>query len=171
MKSVTRGFTLIELLIVIAVLGILAAGVLVALNPFEQLARGRDAGRRSAIDQVGKATQVYYTAQTTYPTQGTTWMTLLQTSGEIKVLPTNPSASGYTTGCNTAGVAEGGYCYQTNGTDAVVYGRAESKSNWTSAGCTGTQVAWIVWSSADGKTGVACLAANADPAVGITGLK
>jgi prepilin-type N-terminal cleavage/methylation domain-containing protein len=39
------GFTLIELLIVIAILGVLAVVVLVAINPIEQLARTRDGGR------------------------------------------------------------------------------------------------------------------------------
>ena len=98
-------------------------------------------------------------------------MTTLKTGGELKVLPTNSTATGYATGCNTANVAQNGYCYRTNGTDAIVYGRAESKSSLISGGCTGTQVAWVVWSSADGKTGLACLAAGADPAIGITGLQ
>ena len=45
----SRGFTLIELLIVIAVLGVLAAVVLVAIDPGQQLARGRDSGRKPSI--------------------------------------------------------------------------------------------------------------------------
>jgi prepilin-type N-terminal cleavage/methylation domain-containing protein len=54
-KKVTRGFTLIELLVVIAVIGVLAAIVLLAVNPTEQLARGRDANRISAVEGLGKA--------------------------------------------------------------------------------------------------------------------
>ncbi|HZE86961.1 MAG TPA: type II secretion system protein, partial [Methylomirabilota bacterium] len=154
-KHLSFGFTLIELLVVIAILGVLAGAILVAINPLEQLARGRDAGRKSTVDELGHATQAYYTAQNaTYPVQGITWMTTIQTAGELKVLPSNPTASGYITGCNTANVAQNGYCYQTNATDGIVYGRAESKSSLTSAGCTGTQVAWVVWSSADGRTGL-----------------
>ena len=42
-----KGFTLIELLIVIAILGVLAVVILVAINPQEQLARGRGGGRTS----------------------------------------------------------------------------------------------------------------------------
>lgn len=171
-KKISSGFTLIELLVVIAILGVLAAAILVALNPLEQLARGRDAGRKTAVDQMGHAVESYYTTQNAvYPAQGATWLTTLQTAGELKNIPSNPTASGYTTGCNTANIAQSGYCYQSNATDAIVYGRAESQSSKTTAGCTGTQVAWIVWSSADGRTGLTCLAANTDPAIGITGLK
>ena len=66
-KFSSKGFTLIELLIVIAILGILAAGILVAIDPVEQLSRGRDAGRKSAVTQLGRALQAYYTANSNYP--------------------------------------------------------------------------------------------------------
>jgi len=62
-KHLSFGFTLIELLVVIAILGVLAGAILVAINPLEQLARGRDAGRKSTVDELGHATQAYYTAQ------------------------------------------------------------------------------------------------------------
>ena len=166
-----KGFTLIELLVVIAILGVLAAAVLVAINPLEQLARGRDSGRKSSVNQIGHAVESYFTSQNSvYPIQGATWMTTLVTGGELKLAPTNPSATGYTTGCNTANVAQNGICYQTNATNAIVYVRAESASSETAAGCTAGQQAWIVWSSADGKTGLACTAAASDPPIGITGL-
>ena len=55
----SKGFTLIELLIVIAILGVLAAGSLVAIDPVEQLARARDSGRKSAVTQMGRALQAY----------------------------------------------------------------------------------------------------------------
>jgi prepilin-type N-terminal cleavage/methylation domain-containing protein len=167
-----KGFTLIELLIVIAILGILAAAMLVVINPLEQLSRARDGGRKDVVAQMGRAVQAYYTAQSgVYPAQGATWMTTLQTAGEMKTLPSNPTAANYTVGCNAANIAQNGYCYVTNGTDAIVYARSESQSSKTAAGCTAAQTGWVVWSSADGKTGLACLGANTDPAVGITGLK
>ncbi len=168
------GFTLIELLVVIAILGVLAGGVLIAINPLEQLSRARDAGRKTTIDSLGKSVQAYYTSQSAvYPTTGTTWMNTVQTSGELKTLPTNPSGTSYTVGCNnSATLAQNGYCYNSNATDAIVYTRAESKSSTTTAGCNAaTQTTWVVWSSADGKTGLTCVANGTDPAIGVTGLK
>ena len=181
-----RGFTLIELLVVIAILGVLAGAVLVAINPLEQLARGRDAGRRTTIQQLGGAVQAYYTNQgAVYPSQGTMWMTTgtedgstgLQVAGELKIIPVNPGGTGYTRGCNTVNVEQEnssggtGYCYQEDGVDAVVYAQAEATSSRTNAGCQGSEVVWIVWSSAEGKTGLVCKAASDDPEPGETGLK
>ncbi|HCQ31155.1 TPA: hypothetical protein DIU27_02075 [Candidatus Collierbacteria bacterium] len=54
------GFTLMELLIVIGVLGILAAGLLAAIDPFEQLKKARDTNNRSAAIELLGSTQRYY---------------------------------------------------------------------------------------------------------------
>ena len=170
-KKSQGGFTLIELLVVIAILGVLAAAVLVAINPLEQLARGRDAGRKSTVNQLGHAVEAYSTSQFDFPTQVPAWIDTLVTAGELKLAPDNPTATGYSTGCNTANVAQNGICYQTNGTDGIVYVRAESASSNTAAGCTAGQQAWIVWSSADGRTGLTCTSSSSDPSVGVTGLK
>lgn len=63
------GFTMIELLIVIAVLGILAVAVLAAINPIEQINRGRDTGSRSDAEQLLGAIDRYYTTKGFYPWQ------------------------------------------------------------------------------------------------------
>jgi prepilin-type N-terminal cleavage/methylation domain-containing protein len=171
-KKIQKGFTLIELLIVIGILGILAAAILVALNPLEQFARGRDSGRVTTVDQLGHSVQSYFTSQNSvFPVQGVAWITTLQTAGEIKSLPSNPASGGYTIGCYTANVAQNGICYQTNNVDAIVYMRSESSGNFVKAGCTAGQIVWVVWSSADGRSGLTCSAANTDPAIGVTGLK
>lgn len=60
MKRTTKGFTLMELLIVIGVLGILAAGLLAAIDPFEQLKKARDTNNRSAAIELLGASQRYY---------------------------------------------------------------------------------------------------------------
>jgi prepilin-type N-terminal cleavage/methylation domain-containing protein len=168
--SISLGFTLIELLVVIAILGVLAGGVLVAINPLEQLARGRDAGRKTTVDQLGKAIQSYYTSQSaTYPAADAVWMSTIQSSGELKTLPTNPAGgSNYDVGCNT-GFNQRGYCYNTDDVEAIVYAKAESKSSFTSGTCTAGEQVWIVWSSEQGKTGLTCTSnASTDPA--LTGL-
>jgi prepilin-type N-terminal cleavage/methylation domain-containing protein len=61
------GFTMVELLIVIAILGILTVAVLSAINPIEQINRGRDTGSRSDAEQVIGAIDRFYTSHGYYP--------------------------------------------------------------------------------------------------------
>ena len=61
------GFTMIELLVVIAVLGILAAAVLSAINPIEQINKGRDTGHRSDAEQLLSAVDRYFALHELYP--------------------------------------------------------------------------------------------------------
>ncbi|MBU1085313.1 type II secretion system GspH family protein, partial [Patescibacteria group bacterium] len=62
-----KGFTLIELLVVISLIGVLAVAVLSAINPIEQLNKGRDAGRRADAAQIIKAIDRYYASYEAYP--------------------------------------------------------------------------------------------------------
>lgn len=62
-----KGFTLIELLVVISLIGVLAVSVLSALNPIEQLNKGRDAGRRADASQLINAIDRYYAANEIFP--------------------------------------------------------------------------------------------------------
>ena len=64
-----KGFTMIELLIVIAVLGVLAVAVLSAINPIEQINRGKDTGSRSDAEQLLSAIDRYYATKGFYPWQ------------------------------------------------------------------------------------------------------
>ncbi|MBU1931171.1 type II secretion system GspH family protein [Patescibacteria group bacterium] len=54
-----KGFTLIELLVVIGVIAILAAIVLVAVNPGRQFANARDTQRRSDLYSITNAVYQY----------------------------------------------------------------------------------------------------------------
>ena len=162
----SKGFTLIELLIVIAILGVLAAGILVAIDPVEQLARARDSGRKSAVTQMGRALQAYYTNNSAYPvTAG--WNTTLVNSGEIKIFPSNPT--GVTAPCS-GGFVVNEFCYKLNTTpDIVVYTRMESKTEQRKGACGGAAAnTWYVYSSAEGKSGLLCQ--GPEPSAGVTGL-
>lgn len=88
------GFTMIELLIVIAILGILAVAVLSAINPIEQINRGRDTGSRSDAEQLLSAMDRYNAFNGYYPFQETPttifdlpWTTVLDTTWSVRSGP------------------------------------------------------------------------------------
>lgn len=60
-KFSSKGFTLIELLIVIAILGILAAVVLVAINPGQRIAAARNSRVRADLVSLGSAANIFNT--------------------------------------------------------------------------------------------------------------
>jgi prepilin-type N-terminal cleavage/methylation domain-containing protein len=60
-----RGFTLIELVIVIGILAILAAAVVLVLNPAQILAQARDAQRLSDLGSIKSAIALYLSTSAT----------------------------------------------------------------------------------------------------------
>lgn len=125
-KKKLFGFTLIELLIVIAILGILAAAVLVAINPGKRTRQAQDAARKSDIGAIATAISAYYTTPGAgkYPAD----FAALTTSGDLKQVPTDPvSGAAYsyslssdsseasvwaTLGDPTSGAGNWTWCYQ-----------------------------------------------------------
>lgn len=167
MNKLRKGFTLIELLIVITILGVLAVVVIVALNPLEQLAKTRDAGRLSTVSQLGHSLEAYaVNNNSTYVAPAATWITSLVTAGEITVVPSAVAYGSGAAACATN--AQSSYCYNSGAAGAapmVVYARLEAKAN-TSRCAAGTPNAYAVYSSADGRGGIVCKAAGAEPATG-----
>jgi len=99
------GFTLIELLIVIAIIAILAAAVIIAVNPGEQLSKARDATRERHVQALESALYVYQYDNGIFPAGITSTLTeicntnieevvcgdLTDLSGiEIGSIPVNP---------------------------------------------------------------------------------
>jgi prepilin-type N-terminal cleavage/methylation domain-containing protein len=68
MQTNKKGFTLLEILLVIAAIGILAAIVLIAINPNRQINQARTAGINSEKNQLEKAIQQRLIDTGSYPT-------------------------------------------------------------------------------------------------------
>lgn len=84
-----KGFTLLELIIAIAVMGILAAAVIVSINPNKRQNQARDAAVKSDIGQIATALQSFFTSGTagTYPGG----LSSLTVDGDLKSIPFPPS--------------------------------------------------------------------------------
>lgn len=90
-KAGRGGFTLIELLVVIAVIAVLAAGTFAIINPLKRINQAKDATVKSDVGQLVRLVQANYTTNQKYPSS----LTELETSGEIKKLPTPPGGGSY----------------------------------------------------------------------------
>lgn len=153
MKKYLQGFTLIELLIVMAILGVLAVVVLVAINPVQQLARTRDAGRKAGVAQIGRALEAYYTSHSgSYMAASPSFLDILSTSGEISTPPSMISYRGGFT-AQTCADSQNNWCYLSNTGESVLYTELESDSERSK--CNNT-TALFVWSTVDGRGGIVC---------------
>lgn len=171
-----KGFTLVELLIVIAIIGVLAGVLLIALNPFEQFAKGRDAGRVYSVNQLGRAMLTYVQATAsssstgvTYPAVSTSWQTTyLVSTNEIQGALSVAAGKGGAV-CSPAADMQTGtnLCYVplNSNADAAVWAVAESGDATVRAGggtaCVGTAV--IAYIASQGKTGYDCIPTARSP--------
>ena len=97
-SSETKGFTLIELLIVIGVLGVLAAIILVAVDPAKRLKQARDARRSSEVNAILNAILNY-----TVDNKGTLPVSIdaVTTNSQIIGTGTSCGSGPYGSGTNT----------------------------------------------------------------------
>jgi len=165
-KFYKKGFTLVELLIVIAILGTLAVVVLLALNPLQQLARTRDAGRTSGVTQIGRSLEAYATVNNgIYPLEGTDPCTLstgfitdcLVTFGEIQTVPSPVSYNiAGTLPCSGGTDQESNICYDVGNNEAIVYAAAEANSNLQQCDAASGEIAYFVYATSGGRGGLWC---------------
>lgn len=95
-----KGFTLVEVLIAVTILATLVGGVLLTLNPIQQINKSRDAQRQADLAQIRIASDAYYNDTNCYPTEmpfGHEWSV-----GEtvyMKEVPQDPTCNGGTGSC------------------------------------------------------------------------
>lgn len=83
-----KGFTLVELVFVIAIIALLSTIILASLTKATSL--GRDAKRRSDLDAVATALELYYQDNGTYPIGNcisSPWWGCWGSAGESRLLP------------------------------------------------------------------------------------
>lgn len=102
-QAVRFGFTIIEVLVVIAIVGLLASAVIIAINPSKRIAQANDARRKSDLGSIARALQTYYAEKLFYPdpgsdlqaesTEGDDWIPGLRPD-YLKNLPKDPKQAG-----------------------------------------------------------------------------
>lgn len=70
MKFRRNGFTLIELMVVIAVIAVLVGIVVIAVNPVRVIQDAQDTKRRTEMNQIKVALQMYFNDSKDYPASG-----------------------------------------------------------------------------------------------------
>jgi len=100
-----KGFTLVELLIVIAIIAVLAAAVVIVLNPAELLAQARDGQRSSDMKTVGDAVSLFVidNPTTSLGTANKVYISIADANANcsgVAGLPTLPT--GFTYNCVTS---------------------------------------------------------------------
>ena len=100
------GFTLIEVLVAATLIGLLAT---VGLSGFQAVTRsGRDALRKSDLEQIRSALEIYKSENSSYPTATTLCVPDdLESQGYINPLPSDPKSYSY--------------CYVPNGSPPLAY--------------------------------------------------
>ncbi len=132
----TSSFTLIELLIVVAIIGILAALIIVSVTT--AAAKGRDAVRIQDLKNMEQALEMYYTANGSYPSTSMNWWGYCSNAGShplsglngyipniaptyMSSLPEDPEGMGRCAPNTNGNLGSfGGFIYKSNGIDYKV---------------------------------------------------
>lgn len=82
-----KAFTLIELLIVMAIIGVISSGLIIAINPLQKINLSKDAKVKADVATIISAYNAFYTVNGYYPAA----ITDLVTFGELKSVPSQPA--------------------------------------------------------------------------------
>ena len=93
-----KAFTLIELLIVIAIIGILGVGLLIALDPIEQTRRASDTTILQSAVEIKDAVNRFYASKLYYP-----WCADTSVAGSCDYLGANGCTADATSAVGTSG--------------------------------------------------------------------
>lgn len=120
-----KGFTLVELLVVVAIIGILAAISVVALNTAR--ARARDSRRVADVRQIQTALELYYNDWGTYPDSVTAGGAIASgTNVYMSTVPTPPTPY------------DGSHCSAANNYTYAVSGGGTAVASYTITYCLGS---------------------------------
>ncbi len=113
--SGSRGFTLVEVLVAATILATLVGGVLLTLNPLEQLNKSQDSQRMSDLQAVKTALDLYYIDNGCYPTEvpfGNEWR--ISNIVYMKEVPQDPRCTEENGTCYRYRTDSGNTCPQWN---------------------------------------------------------
>ena len=103
LKNKYGGFTLVEIIVVIAIIAVLATGLMVGINPKAQQDKAKDATRLSDISEIRKGLNLYYSDTNCYPVANSAFETALAGASQWKEgetvymqkVPKDPAGSAY----------------------------------------------------------------------------
>lgn len=105
-RNPSYGFTLVEILVSATIIGLLST---IGISGFQAITRsGRDALRKSDLEQMRSALEIFKSENGVYPT-GTASCQLSLPTGYINKVPSDPKTATYR------------YCYDWSNTNALIY--------------------------------------------------